>query len=88
LFVLTKIDEILTWQKEKETDRDTRFVELGRYLCEVRTGQSRVEIAERSHTAAGSGGRTLKDVLHLMVVILIQTTKLLGLLERCSCPST
>jgi hypothetical protein len=38
-FVLTKIDEILDWEQRKETERDTRFVELGRYLCEVRTGQ-------------------------------------------------
>ena len=39
LFVLTKIDEILGWERNSETERDTRFVELGRYLCEVRSGQ-------------------------------------------------
>jgi hypothetical protein len=39
LFVLTKIDEILGWERRSETERDTRFVELGRYLCEVRAGQ-------------------------------------------------
>jgi hypothetical protein len=39
LFVLTKIDEILSWGKKNEAERDTRFVELGRYLCEVRAGQ-------------------------------------------------
>src|ERR1700677_1837021 len=39
LFVLTKIDEILSWEKKSEAERDTRFVELGRYLCEVRAGQ-------------------------------------------------
>ena len=39
LFVLTKIDEILVWERRNETERDTRFVELGRYLCEVRAGQ-------------------------------------------------
>jgi hypothetical protein len=39
LFVLTKIDEILAWEKKKEAERDTKFVELGRYLCEVRAGQ-------------------------------------------------
>ena len=39
MFVLTKIDEILAWEKQKEMERDTRFVELGRYLCEVRAGQ-------------------------------------------------
>jgi hypothetical protein len=38
-FVLTKIDEILAWEKQKESERDTWFVELGRYLCEVRAGQ-------------------------------------------------
>jgi hypothetical protein len=39
LFVLGKIDEILTWEHKKDTERDTKFVELGRYLCEVREGQ-------------------------------------------------
>src|SRR5882762_7377765 len=39
VFVLTKIDEILAWEQQKETERDTKFVELGRYLCEVRAGQ-------------------------------------------------
>ncbi len=38
-FVLTKIDEILAWEQKKDTERDTKFVELGRYLCEVRAGQ-------------------------------------------------
>src|SRR5438128_4268066 len=38
-FVLTKIDEILAWEERKEVEKDTRFVELGRYLCEVRAGQ-------------------------------------------------
>jgi len=39
LFVLDKIDEILAWESAKERERDVRFVDLGRYLCEVRTGQ-------------------------------------------------
>jgi len=38
-FVLSKIDEILAWEQHKEVEKDTRFVELGRYLCEVRAGQ-------------------------------------------------
>src|SRR5438874_5050871 len=38
-FVLTKIDEILAWETRHEVEKDTRFVELGRYLCEVRAGQ-------------------------------------------------
>ncbi|HET7441820.1 MAG TPA: hypothetical protein VFJ47_11010 [Terriglobales bacterium] len=39
VFVLTKIDEILAWERNNDAERDTRFVELGRYLCEVRAGQ-------------------------------------------------
>ncbi len=40
-FVLTKINEILAWEQRKEVEKDTRFVELGRYLCEVRAGHCR-----------------------------------------------
>jgi len=39
LFVLDKIDEILAWERRKELERDERFVELGQYLCETRSGQ-------------------------------------------------
>ena len=39
LLVLEKIDEILHHEKSMEQERDVRFVELGRYLCEVRAGQ-------------------------------------------------
>jgi hypothetical protein len=39
LFVLTRIDEILAWDRCVQRERDTKFVELGRYLCEVRSGQ-------------------------------------------------
>jgi hypothetical protein len=35
LFVLSKIDEILAWKQRKEAERDTQFVELGKFLCEV-----------------------------------------------------
>jgi hypothetical protein len=38
-FVLSKIDQILVWEHDTDRERDTRFVELGRYLCEVRAGQ-------------------------------------------------
>jgi hypothetical protein len=38
-FVLTSIDAILAWDKKREGDRDAKFVELGQYLCEVRSGQ-------------------------------------------------
>src|SRR5260370_28858858 len=27
------------WEKSSDHERDTQFVELGRYLCEVRAGQ-------------------------------------------------
>src|SRR5271170_5970387 len=39
LFVLDKINEILAWESARERERDVRFVELGQYLCEVRSGQ-------------------------------------------------
>jgi hypothetical protein len=39
LFVLEKIDEILAWENQRDMERDTKFVELGHYLCEVRAGQ-------------------------------------------------
>jgi hypothetical protein len=39
VFVLSKIDEILAWEKAMEHERDSKFVALGRYLCEVRAGQ-------------------------------------------------
>jgi hypothetical protein len=39
VFVLSKIDAILAWEQRVDGERDTRFVDLGRYLCEVRAGQ-------------------------------------------------
>ncbi len=39
LFVLGKIDEILSWEKTKERQQDVHFVELGECLCEVRAKQ-------------------------------------------------
>jgi hypothetical protein len=39
VFVLSKIDEILAWEKATDRERDSKFVELGRYLCEIRSGQ-------------------------------------------------
>jgi hypothetical protein len=37
--VLSRIDQILAWEARHENERDTRCVELGKYLCEVRAGQ-------------------------------------------------
>ena len=37
--MLSKIDEILAWERTQDQERDSRFVDLGRYLCEVRAGQ-------------------------------------------------
>ncbi len=39
LIVLGKIDEILSWKKTKDQERDVHFVELGQCLCEVRSKQ-------------------------------------------------
>src|SRR6202171_2509087 len=39
VFVLSKIDETLAWERAADQERDSRFVDLGRYLCEVRAGQ-------------------------------------------------
>src|SRR5207245_11706270 len=39
LFVLTKIDQIMAWEKRSEAGNGTRFVDLAKYLCEVRAGQ-------------------------------------------------
>jgi hypothetical protein len=39
VFVLGRIDEILSWERNKEQEKDVRFVELGEYLCEVRAKQ-------------------------------------------------
>jgi hypothetical protein len=39
LFVLVKIDQILSWEQKAERERDRYFVELGRYLCETRANQ-------------------------------------------------
>ena len=39
VLVLSKIDEILAWERGTDRVRDSKFVELGRYLCEVRAGQ-------------------------------------------------
>jgi hypothetical protein len=38
-FVLDRIDQILEWEHSVDRERDIRFVDLGRYLCEVRSGQ-------------------------------------------------
>ena len=35
VFVLRNIDEILSWERTREQDKEARFVELGEYLCEV-----------------------------------------------------
>jgi hypothetical protein len=39
VFVLRRIDEILTWEKTKEQERDVHFIELEEYPCEVRLRQ-------------------------------------------------
>src|SRR5438046_3395811 len=39
VFGVGKIDEILSWEKTKEQEKDVRFVELGEFLCEARAKQ-------------------------------------------------
>jgi hypothetical protein len=39
LVVLGKIDEILSWEKAQEREKDVHFIELGQCLCEVRSKQ-------------------------------------------------
>jgi hypothetical protein len=39
VLVLGRIDEILSWERTKEQEKDVRFIELGEYLCEVRAKQ-------------------------------------------------
>jgi hypothetical protein len=39
VLVLSKIDEILAWDQASGRERDSRFVDLGQYLCEVRARQ-------------------------------------------------
>src|SRR5215469_9542653 len=39
MIVLGRVDEILAWETRHANERDTKFVELGKYLCEVRAGQ-------------------------------------------------
>jgi hypothetical protein len=39
LFVISKIDEIIAWESSVDRQREAKFVDLGRYLCEVRAGQ-------------------------------------------------
>jgi hypothetical protein len=37
--VISRIDEILRWERSVDQNRDKKFVELGKHLCEVRAGQ-------------------------------------------------
>jgi hypothetical protein len=39
LFVLGKIEEILSLERNVEREKESHFVDLGRYLCEVRSGK-------------------------------------------------
>ena len=52
LFVLGKIDEILAWEQRKDTERDTKFVELGPYL---RCGKGSTGVGETQVVGRVSG---------------------------------
>ena len=55
--------------------RQTRHLRLHSFV-----EQTHIKFAERPHPTAGSSRRSLENLFHLMVVILIQTTDLLGFL--------
>jgi hypothetical protein len=40
VLVLSKMDEILTWEEATDRERDSKFVELGRYLSVVRVADA------------------------------------------------
>src|SRR5229473_4585434 len=73
------VETFLLFPKCQSNGRDLARQGQTRHLRLHALGQqSRVEIVERSRTTAGPGGRTLEDLFHLMVVVLIETTELLG----------
>jgi hypothetical protein len=37
--IIGEVDSILRWERRTEQERDSRFVELGEHLCEIRAGQ-------------------------------------------------
>src|SRR3954452_22397667 len=37
--IIAEIDNILAWENSVENTRDSKFVDLGKHLCEVRAGQ-------------------------------------------------
>jgi hypothetical protein len=39
VFVLSKINEILAWERATDCERDSKFAELDLYLCRVRAGR-------------------------------------------------
>src|ERR1022692_5263278 len=81
LFQLFCVETFLLLPKCQSNGRDLARQCQTRHLRLHPLGQqSRVEIMEWSRTTAGSGGRTLEDLFHLMVVISIQPTNLLGFL--------
>ena len=58
---------ILAWEQSTERERDTRFVELGRYLCEVRTGEAgqsmpSIEVSFHSPSCLAKQARVPKPV--------------------------
>ena len=77
--MLTKIDEILAWEKQKDAERDTKLVELGRYLCEVRAGQYwRVENVKSFDDSWKDGFRIAKESILAESLENPLTIKLLG----------
>src|ERR1700723_507920 len=75
------VETFLLFPKCQSNGRDLACQGQTRHLRLHALGQqSRVEIVERSPATAGPGGGALEDLFHLMVVISIQPTNLLGFL--------
>ena len=66
-----------------ECQRDGRDLPREREACHIRLHplgqQSLVEVLQWSRATTGAHGRTFEDLLHLVIVILVQTTDLLWL---------
>jgi hypothetical protein len=65
---LGRIGEILAWGHRKEAERDTKFVELGRYLCEVRGEAWRLNLKSFDGFPERRFPESRRKAYHLMYV--------------------
>ena len=67
--VLTKIDEILRWEEKIDQQKDQRFAELGKYLCEVRNqGYWRLEYRSFEHFLEAKFPDSRRKAYYLMSI--------------------